>query len=237
MGFLGWIQASSREVSDATAGTDAYFELATTNLSLRRALGRAFAEEARGRLLDAGAGRQAYRSLLEARAASYESLDLDPMAGITHHVGDLQAMPLPDASYDTVVCTQTLHHVPDAGAALAEMARVLRPGGRLILSAPHLAWLHNEPHDYLRFTEHGLRRLLARAGLEPVRVEPVGGLLCFLAYAPSTVLLAAVWRVRPLFRAALALNSAAIRLVLWLDRVIGVPRLYPANYVVVARKP
>lgn len=47
--------------------------------------------------------------------------------------GDAQALPYPDASYDTVVCTLSLCCIPDDKAAIAEMHRVLRPGGRLIL--------------------------------------------------------------------------------------------------------
>lgn len=47
--------------------------------------------------------------------------------------GDAQALPLADASFDTVVCTLALNAIPDDRAALAEMYRVLRPGGRLLL--------------------------------------------------------------------------------------------------------
>ena len=85
---------------------------------------------------------------------------------------------------------------------------MLKPGGKAILSVPHLVWLHNEPHDYWRFTGHGLRRLAEKAGLRLVSVEPVGGLICFLAYAPSTAALALLWPVRPAFRAGLWMNRA-----------------------------
>lgn len=237
MGLLNAIKGNSREVSDAVAGTPDYFELGTTNLSLRRALAPLFAEAVRGRVLDAGAGRQAYRGLIEPRAEAYESLDVEDVDGRTDHVGDLQAIPLPDDTYDTVVCTQVIQHVPDPGLAVREMARVLRPGGKLVLSAPHLVWLHNEPHDYFRFTVHGLRRLFETAGLRPLRIEPVGGLVCFLAYAPSTLLLAALWPVRPLFRAALLANRLFIRAALLADRLLGARQLYPTNYVVLAEKP
>ena len=237
MGFLEWIKANSRLVSDATAGTPAYFELATTNRSLRQALGQTLARHVRGRALDAGAGRQAYRSLIEPRADAYESLDHAPLAGLTDHVADLRATGLPCATYDTVVCTQVLQHLPEPADALREMARLLKPGGTLILSAPHLVWLHNEPHDYFRFTSHGLRHLLRGAGLETVSVEPVGGWICFLAYAPSNVALAASWPLRPLFHAVFALNRLWVGLALAADALVGLSGLYPTNYVAVARKP
>jgi SAM-dependent methyltransferase len=233
MGLTARIKENSRRISDATAGAADYFELATTNLSLYRALRGAAQRHARGRLLDAGAGRQAYRAVLSAHCASYESLDV---AGPADHVADLQRTGLPGEQYDTLFCTQVLQHLPDPAAAVAEMARLLKPGGRLIVSVPHLVWLHNEPHDYWRFTHHGMRALIERAGLRVVETEPVGGLVCFLAYAPSTAALALLWPARPLFRAGLAVNKLFIRLALLLDRAAGAKGLYPTNFLLVAEK-
>jgi len=237
MGFLRWIKTNSRRVSDAVAGSNAYFELASTNLSLRRRLAAVFEQHVRGRTLDAGAGRQAYRRLIEPLSESYESLDVEDFDGRTDHVADLQAMSLSGATFDTVVCTQVLQHVPEPGAALREIARVLRPGGHAILSVPHLVWLHNEPYDYYRFTCYGLRHLIEKAGLRPVSVEPVGGLICFLAYAPSDLALAVAWPVRPLFHIVFWINRLYIRFALCLDRLFGLRSLYPTNYVAVAVKP
>ena len=236
MGVFGFIKENSRKVSDMTAGTRDYFELATTNLSLYRALSDAARRHLRGRVLDAGAGRMAWRALIESVADSYESLDTTDTGGIDH-VADLQETGLPADSYDGVFCTQVLHHLPEPERALGEIARLLRPGGVAVLSVPHLVWLHNEPHDYYRFTSHGLRRLLGKAGLEEVRIAPVGGLICFLAYAPSTFALALLRPVGPLFRVGLLCNRLFIRAALLLDRLIGAPSLYPTNYVAVARKP
>lgn len=229
------IKENGRRISDATAGTKDYFELATTNLSLYRDLRAAAEEFARGRLLDAGAGRGAYREMLTPLCDRYESLDVTD-AYHPDYVADLQDTKLPGEQYDTIFCTQVIHHLPDPARAIAEMARMLKPGGRLILSVPHLAWLHNEPHDYWRFTPHSLRVLLDRAGLAPVRIEKLGGLVCFLAYAPSTVILALLWPMRPLFRLGLLINKFFIRAALLLDQLIGMKSLYPTNLLVVAEK-
>jgi SAM-dependent methyltransferase len=236
MGLLSRIKDNSCVISDLCAGSRDYFELATTNLSLYRHLCDAAHDHIRGRLLDAGAGRMAYRSMLMARCDSYESFDIAEGAGIDH-VGDLQDTGLPDDTYDSVFCTQVLHHLPEPEQALGEMARMLKPGGNLVLSVPHLVWLHNEPHDYYRFTAHSLRHLLAKVGLQEVDIHPAGGLLCFLAYAPSTFALAALLPVKPLFRLGLWLNRLFIRAALCVDGLIGVKSLYPTNYIVVARKP
>jgi len=236
MGLLSTVKRNSRAISDRTAGTPSYFELATTNLSLYRALRAAVREHARGRCLDAGAGRMAYRGMLEEFCEIYESLDAQPREGIDH-VTDLQDTGLPDRQYDTVFCTQVLHHLPEPQRALGEIARCLKPGGRLILTVPHLVWLHNEPHDYYRFTVHGIRHLLRRAGLREIRIEPLGGLICFLAYAPSTLALAALWPFGPLFRVGLALNRVFIRCALLFDRLLDTRSLFPANYLCIAERP
>jgi len=239
MGFLArTIKRNSRAISDACAGTQSYFELATTNLSLYRALRAAAKEHLHGGLLDAGAGRMAYRGMLEECCDHYESLDIndDPNTKLDH-IADLRDTGLPDAQYDAVFCTQVLQHLPEPQRAVAEIARMLKPGGRVVISVPHLVWLHNEPHDYMRFTGHGMRFLLEQSGLRPLAVEPVGGLICFLAYAPSTAALALLWPVRPAFHLALLFNRLFIRLALAADGILGIRSLYPTNFVVVAEKP
>ncbi len=237
MTLLAKIKDNSRSISDELAGTDDYFELATTNLSLYRALRNAAKAHGRGRLLDAGAGRMAYCKMLEEFCDEYEGLDVSDPTGRMKHIADLQDTGLPDAQYDSIFCTQVLHHLPQPERALREIARMLKPGGRAIISVPHLAWLHNEPHDYWRFTGHGLRFLIERTGMKVVSIDPVGGLICFLGYAPSTVVLALLWHLRPAFRLGFLINRAFIRLALFMDRVLGGTSLYPANLVAVAEKP
>lgn len=79
---------------------------------------------------------------------------------------DVRAMPeVASASFDAVFASGVLEHVDDVAAAVAEIARVLAPGGTLLLGLPFRQGLHLEPHDYWRFTEHGIRWLL-RDGFE-----------------------------------------------------------------------
>ncbi len=59
----------------------------------------------------------------------------------------------------------TLEHLPEPGLALAEIARTLEPGGRLLIAAPHEWEVHQAPHDYFRYTRYGLQYLLERAGV------------------------------------------------------------------------
>ena len=144
---------------------------------LHRAVAAAIAEHAAGDCLDCGSGRSPYRALLAERGASVTSVDVEDRSGEIDLLADIQEMPqIADSSFDTVLCTQVLEHVPRPWRAMAELARVLRPGGRLILSVPHLSAVHEAPHDFYRYTRHGLETLSAEAGLEVERIEPTGGL-------------------------------------------------------------
>ena len=93
-------------------------------------------------------------------------------------IADGQRLPFADASFDRIICTETLEHVEDVDRTLRELVRVLRPGGRLAVSVPHFACeaiLCRLIKDYFRFPgghrrifpPQALNRALARAGLQP----------------------------------------------------------------------
>ena len=130
------------------------------------------------RVLDAGAGEAPYRALFG--HVRYVALD-DRRGdrswdyGGLDAVGDLLRMPVRDGAVDAILCTETLEHLTEPQAFLCEAARVLRRGGTLHLTAPLNFREHQEPHDYFRYTRHGLRFLVERAGLRVVSIEPEGG--------------------------------------------------------------
>jgi len=69
----------------------------------------------------------------------------------------------------------TLEHVREPHIVMRELARTLERGGRLLLVAPHEWETHQAPHDYFRYTRHGVRYLLEQAGFEKIDIQPVGG--------------------------------------------------------------
>ncbi len=75
----------------------------------------------------------------------------------------------------------TLEHVRRPQRVLRELALALRPGGRLLLVVPHEWEVHQAPHDYFRYTHHGVAYLLEQAGLEKIKIRPVGGYFRLLA--------------------------------------------------------
>jgi len=138
------------------------------------------------RVLDAGAGEGRYRthfSRHEYYAADLAVGDTDWDYSGLAVVTELSRMPFPEDTFDAVLSTQTLEHLAEPAAFLADAARVLKPGGRLYLTAPQCFRLHQAPHDYYRYTAFGLRYLAERAGLTVSSIEPQGGYFWFLADA------------------------------------------------------
>ena len=140
---------------------------------------RLLSEHARGRLVDLGCGRVPLYGAYRARVASVTCVDWSESAHGGRHLDvttDLgERLPFEDGAFDTVILSDVLEHLARPDVLLGEIARVLAPGGRLIGNTPFLYWLHEQPHDHFRYTEHALRLLARAAGLEPLLVEPFGG--------------------------------------------------------------
>lgn len=224
-----------RAASDYYAGCEEYFYLSPAGLTLLRALEPLVREHCRGRVLDAGAGRGAYRNLLLRYATDYVGMDIGK-SNATAVVGDAQRLPFADAAFDTVFCSQVLEHVPEPWLVLAEFRRVLKPGGVLILSVPHISWLHNEPHDYLRFTAHGLRFFLERNGLTINKIEPAGGLFSLLGHIASTLLINTTFGLALLHGVAMSINRLLVRCNACIDTRLEKRKIFALNYVVLCRR-
>lgn len=144
---------------------------------------RAFAPRASGRLLDVGCGHKPYASLFSPYIREYIGLDLveSPAGNDADVIGSVEALPFDDASFDTVISTQVIEHVPEPHAMMAEIARVLRPGGYALITAP-AAWpLHEVPHDFQRFTRYGLEYLATESGLTVEGITERGGFWMMMA--------------------------------------------------------
>lgn len=127
-----------------------------------------FAHSLSGRLLDVGCGSKPYRFLFH--VSDYVGLDIDSDISRNRGAADLyydgSVFPVDSASFDVVLCNQVLEHVFNPEFFLAEVTRVLKPGGKLLLTVPFVWDEHEQPHDYARYSTFGLFYLLKKAGLE-----------------------------------------------------------------------
>jgi SAM-dependent methyltransferase len=140
---------------------------------------------ARGRLVDLGCGKAPLYGMYKSLTTSVTCVDWPQSPHGDLHVDqacDLAGrLPFADGSFDTIVLSDVLEHVHSPEPLWAEMARVLAPGGRLVLNVPFLYGIHEAPHDHARYTEFALRRFAQRSGLEVMTLLPVGGSLHVLA--------------------------------------------------------
>jgi SAM-dependent methyltransferase len=187
------------------------------------------------RMLDAGAGEGPYAHHFHKQR--YVGVDLGVGDAQWNYskldaVADLTTMPFAAGSFDACTNIVTLEHVREPGCVLAEIERVLKPGGRLLLVVPHEWEVHQSPHDYFRYTRHGVKYLLDEAGFADFEIEPVGGyfrllarrLLNGLQFFPGPFfLLAAIFVVLP---------ALVIPWFDWLDR----DRNFTLGYICIARK-
>lgn len=169
---------------------------------LERSL-RAVAPRAHGRLLDVGCGDKPFQSLFTPHVSAYIGLEHATTFSLTtagtrtrpEIIYGGGTMPFRDGAFDTVMSIQVLEHTPRPALLMAEMSRVLAPDGLMILAAPFQFRLHEEPHDYFRYTPHGLSQLCADVGLEVVEVLQQGSLWTVIGHKLNSFLAFRVARV------------------------------------------
>ena len=178
---------------------------------------------ASGTLLDVGAGDRWIAQHLRAGvgyvALDYPATGRDLYGARPDVFADARMLPFADAVFDGAICLEVLEHVSDPALVVAEIARVIRPGGTVWLSMPFLYPLHDAPYDFQRYTEFGLRRDIERAGMCVVALRRTShalraaGVLACLAVAGGIEARAGLlrWVLLP-FAAAIVLT---INLMAW----------------------
>jgi SAM-dependent methyltransferase len=138
------------------------------------------------RLLDVGCGPKPYYPFFAERASEYVGVDVveNPVAELR---GSVESLPVDDASFDIVICTQVLEHCDDPAQAVRELRRVTAPGGRVLASTHGVQVYHPSPQDYWRWTHAGLQRLFTvNANWQSVEVRPGSGTATCLAMLLGT---------------------------------------------------
>jgi SAM-dependent methyltransferase len=159
-------------------------QVAPTSRIVATLAGRKYAEAlksyASGQLLDLGCGfvplYSIYREYVESVTCVDWANTLHPSPHLDLEVDLNQPIPLETDRFDTILLTDVLEHIAEPSQLMSEIARLLKPDGKLILGVPFLYWIHEAPHDYYRMTEFALKRLSSNAGLEVLALSPYGGL-------------------------------------------------------------
>ena len=147
------------------------------------------------RLLDAGAGEQRHKKYcthLDYVAQDFAQYDgKGDAAGLQTGswdqtkldiVGDIAAVAAPSGSFDAILCVEVFEHIPHPVEALKEMARLLRPGGSLILTAPFCSMTHFAPyHFYTGFSRYFYQHYLPLYGFDIQEMQFNGNYFEYLA--------------------------------------------------------
>lgn len=179
----------------------------------------------KGAVLDVGCGQRPYERTFFAGATKYVGTDYLTDRSRPDVISSALNLPFADGSFDTVVSTEVLEHVPEPLRALHEMARMLKRGGMLVLSVP-LYWpRHEVPYDFFRYPYDGLLYLLEKGGFELVKLYSRGRSYAFLGQA--------LQHVQPI--GARPVMWMINRFALWCDRQLK-HDLLTLGWTVVSRK-
>lgn len=184
---------------------------------------------AHGRLLDLGCGNAPYMPWFRPKVQEYVTADHPPASDVVQVLCDSQNLPFETASFDTVLCTQMLEHVPRPWLATAEITRILKLGGILILTCPQYWVLHEIPHDYFRFTPFGLRVLFPESDWEWLEHRQQG--------STWAVISCALWQSFPAFGRGKKIMSLLLNpFFILLDRFWRCPNDTTNHLIVLRRK-
>ncbi len=201
-------------------------------------------------VLDAGSGNAPYKSLFQ--HAQYESADFEKVnkTYAPHtYVCDLKSIPVEDCRFDFIIFTQVMEHLSEPQLVLAELYRVLKVGGKMIYTGPLFYEEHEQPYDFYRYTQFGLRHLFNSTGFVIERLDWLEGYFGTVGYQLNCMSRYLPWRPSHLhdgfigygLAPILALSkigfaAGSILFHLLETRIKFQARGYPKNYLVIVSK-
>ncbi len=134
---------------------------------------------AKGKLLDLGCGNvpffAAYRDLVTTNICVDWQNTLHPNEYLDYECNLAETLPFKDREFDTIILSDVLEHIPQPDCLWREMARILASRGKIIMNVPFFYCLHEQPHDYYRYTRFALQRFVEMSGLKLIQLDSAGG--------------------------------------------------------------
>ncbi|MEC4813516.1 MAG: class I SAM-dependent methyltransferase [Scytonema sp. PMC 1069.18] len=125
---------------------------------------------------DIGCGEQPLRQLIESCGGKYVGVDVvQNLQGTVEIVADISAIPLPDETFDVIICTEVLEHSFEPHKALQELSRLLKPSGAILITTPFCYPLHEIPYDFSRITPFYIQYWLPKLGFKQPEIISMGG--------------------------------------------------------------
>lgn len=136
-------------------------------------------EHLQGALLDCGCGAVPYYGAYKDQIDSVTCVDWEETHGTNPFIDQVvdlnQPLPLEESAFDSVLCSDVFAHIYNQQQLMQEFGRILKPGGKLLLTTPFSYWISEPPHEHFRPSEYALRRMCEDHGLEVIYLEPYGG--------------------------------------------------------------
>ena len=198
-------------------------------LSTTREVINKFLPHIEGRVLDLGAGSAKYKEMILQKVSEYRSCDAEKNKNIDDSC-DVLNLKYPPDSFDTIISTQVMEHVSNPYKMAIEIYKVLKPGGKVIVTAPFLIPMHSDPGDYFRFTVNGLSEIFKQSGFTIIESGYYGGFFMVLSEIIHFSLF------NPYNHKSSRLMNLIERVAKFLDKIFTTKTIY-ANSFVIAKKP
>lgn len=179
-----WTESKFKEKANKIHASRNRHEVAVGSRIIVDAIGEFYSSSLRkyvqGHLLDLGCGKVPLYAAYKERAKSVTCVDWQQSlhgADFLDHCMDLtKPLNFTDGSFDTIILSDVLEHIPNPLELLSEIYRILKDGGVLIGNVPFYYWIHESPHDYYRYTRYALERFSNCSNFKVIELLELGGL-------------------------------------------------------------
>lgn len=172
------------------------------------------------RILDAGAGLVKYKKFFQ--DCIYKTQDFKQYGEIDY-ISDIINIPVEEKSFDVIICTEVLEHLPRPDLAIKEFSRILKPGGQIYITAPLMSGIHQATyHYYGGFSEFWYLKYLNKYGFKEIDIKPKKGFFAFYGQETLRALLYVIksnkWRYKVFAPLAFLLILILVPFFFYLDK-------------------